>query len=109
MTCQDCIHISSKQAGKADNFPLYKCNKTSFFVKKIATPCKFFMYNDGSYHDGHWHCHRCGKIVEVVGLCCECEMDLYGMRHFTLEEQEIKRKLLCKDFEEKGKINNENS
>lgn len=46
MTCQDCIHISSIQVGKADNFPLYTCNKTSFFVKGIATPCKYFEENE---------------------------------------------------------------
>ena len=73
MTCQDCIYISSKQVGKADNFPLYKCNKTSFLVKGIATPCKYFMYNDGSYYDGHWHCHRCGKSIKVAGLCKKCD------------------------------------
>lgn len=59
--------------------------------------CVNYVNNDGSYHDGHWHCHRCGKIVEVAGLCYECEMDLYGMRHFTPEEQEIMRKAYERD------------
>lgn len=35
--------------------------------------CVNYVNNDGSYHDGHWHCHRCGKVVEVAGLCYECE------------------------------------
>ena len=52
------------------------------------------MYNDGSYHDGAWHCHRCGKIVEVAGLCYECEMDLYGMRPPTKEERESVNKYI---------------
>ena len=60
MTCQDCIHCTNN-----------KCE-----VWEIPNPrimCDYFDYNDGSYHDGHWHCHRCGKIVEVAGLCYDCE------------------------------------
>lgn len=84
MTCQDCIHCTNN-----------KCEVWERPNPRIM--CDHFVNNDGSYHDGHWHCHRCGKVVEVAGLCYECEMDLYGMRHFTPEEQEIKRKAYERD------------
>ena len=74
MTCQDCIHISTKQVGKFDYFPIYACNKTSFYVKGIAPPCKYFTYNDGTYHNGSWHCPRCGVPVSKWGLCMDCEI-----------------------------------
>lgn len=60
MTCQGCIHDTNN-----------KCE-----VWEIPNPriiCDHFDNNDGSYHDGHWHCHRCGKIIEVAGLCYECD------------------------------------
>ena len=60
MTCQDCIHYTNN-----------KCEVWERPNPRIM--CDHFDNNDGSYHDGAWHCHRCGKIVEVAGLCYECE------------------------------------
>ena len=64
MTCQDCIHY--KSIGTL-------CDKYIYPEERNNEPCEHYVINDGSYHDGHWHCHRCGKIVEVAGLCYECE------------------------------------
>ena len=64
MTCQDCIHY--KSIGTL-------CDKYIYPEQRNNEPCDHFDNNDGSYYDGHWHCHRCGKIVEVAGLCYECE------------------------------------
>lgn len=60
MTCQDCIHYTNN-----------KCEVWERPNPRIM--CDHFDNNDGSYYDGHWHCHRCGKVVEVAGLCYECE------------------------------------
>ena len=81
MTCQDCIHCTNN-----------KCEVWERPNPRIM--CDHFDNNDGSYHDGHWHCHRCGKVVEVAGLCYECEMDLYGMRPPTKEERESVNKYI---------------
>ena len=35
--------------------------------------CVNYVNNDGSYYDGHWHCHRCGKSIKVAGLCKKCD------------------------------------
>ena len=60
MTCQDCIHCTNN-----------KCEVWERPNPRIM--CDHFDNNDGSFYDGHWHCHRCGKIVEVAGLCYECD------------------------------------
>ena len=64
MTCKDCIHYKSIDA---------PCDKYIYPEERNNEPCEHYVINDGSYHNGHWHCHRCGKVVDVAGLCYECE------------------------------------
>lgn len=64
MTCQDCIHY--KSIGTL-------CDKYIYPEQRNNEPCDFFINNDGTYENGSWHCPRCGKIVEVAGLCYECD------------------------------------
>ena len=101
MTCKDCIHFTNELV--ADKY--HRCDAylsiggvdgDGWTVLPENNTCKLFECEE-TYHDGTYHCPRCGKPVDVWGLCDECEMDLYGMRHFTPEEQEIKRKAYERD------------
>ena len=73
MTCQDCIHFTNNTIGELHRCDYEHEHIALMHVKGDKEICDHFDNNDGSYHDGAWHCHRCGKIVEVAGLCYECE------------------------------------
>lgn len=64
MTCKDCIYY--KSIGTL-------CDKYIYPEERNNEPCKHFKNNDGTYHDGSWHCPRCGAIVGSAGLCDECD------------------------------------
>ena len=76
MTCKDCIHYDNKIQEKTGIVEYHLCTEKEpkwKFVKNTDKPCKQFVSKDGTYHDGTYHCPKCGKAVDKWGLCNECE------------------------------------
>lgn len=76
MTCKNCIHFTDEcntQYADLERFHLCDASKTPLWVEPTSDICKSFDYNPGSYHDGQWHCDRCGKPIPQYGLCDECD------------------------------------
>lgn len=79
MTCKDCIHFTDEIIN--DKYHLCDAYKTiggtdrqdAWAVSSTDGGCKLFVYNDGTYSNGTWHCPRCGAIVSNAGLCDECD------------------------------------
>ena len=78
MTCKDCIHFTNELV--ADKY--HRCDAylsiggvevDGWTVLPENDTCKLFECDDETYHDGTYHCPRCGKPVDVWGLCDECE------------------------------------
>ena len=65
MTCKDCIHYQKENE---------YCDSFDANVRKgDGYDCPNYADRDGLYSNGTWHCPRCGKPVDVWGLCNECE------------------------------------
>lgn len=76
MTCKDCIHFGKEM--NIDDKTYHLCTDSGDLIlegeeDEDCEMCLFFQNNDGTYHNGTWHCPRCGKEVSVWGLCGKCE------------------------------------
>lgn len=86
--CDDCIYTYPDcPEGEYDK----ELNEVLDLTQCGIAWCAYRVLNDGSYYDGSWHCHRCGKIVDVGGLCPECETKLSVFdkpRGFTIKSDD---------------------
>lgn len=84
MTCKDCRYFNKDEHPSFSlSVPLKAEIKYGYCEKRVAdgykeypSPdceiCDMFEDTDGTYHNGTYHCGRCGRPTNAWGLCDEC-------------------------------------